>query len=174
MVEKLHSLLANNSFSSHDSQIVPKLCFPALVWTVWQERNNIIFCSKSKSWIWILLDTQKQIRARAIFLGLDVLPPFGAFRRIESPHLRKISAIPMESFDLFASGLLSCFFRHQNRDRSWIKTVVNENLFLGAASILGIANSKLAWWETRFIRWPFKSTVCGAWKNSTSLLCPVP
>lgn len=66
------SLRTRCDHSKEGNLTVARLCFPALVWIVWKERNHLLFRNSSKPLQCILKNILHQIRLRATFLGLDV------------------------------------------------------------------------------------------------------
>lgn len=60
------------------NKTIASLCFPAVVWTIWRERNNHIFGSNSRHWESTLQSTLQQIRARASYLNFETSAPLAA------------------------------------------------------------------------------------------------
>lgn len=54
------------------------LCFPAFIWSVWQERNYRIFINESKPWDKVLMHIVEQIRGKVSYLNLQISPTLEA------------------------------------------------------------------------------------------------
>lgn len=66
------SLLSCCDQSKEGNIILAKSCFPAFSWNIWQGRNIRFFQNKKSSWESILRRIMLQVRARAMFLNLDI------------------------------------------------------------------------------------------------------
>lgn len=72
-IEGMARFLLNNADQSREANTtLARLCFSALAWNIWRERNRRVFQSKSKPWEVVLKETLYHIRSRTIFLNLDV------------------------------------------------------------------------------------------------------
>lgn len=109
-----------------------KLCFTAFIWNVWKERNFCIFRSSSHPWQSTLHNILQQVRARAIYLNLDVsvsyaetwdLPP-----TFTSPATKDCTLIGNWNFFIWSQeGKSVGKLRSSQKQVAWIRSASEED-----------------------------------------------
>lgn len=79
-----------------------KLCFPALVWNIWSERNNRIFKGEMKSPDCPLHEIVHEVSSRASFLCIHVSDDLGTAWGLSTGHQQirlPLDSCTMDPFD---------------------------------------------------------------------------
>lgn len=95
IVENIPWLAASCDQAKKDNMTLAKLCYPAIMWNIWQEGCNRMFGNSRKPLQCILEDIASQIRCRAIFLNLDVSPALAASWNLPPPSIKHEQIIDM-------------------------------------------------------------------------------
>lgn len=132
-----------NSFGSlkHGDVTIDKLCFPALTWNIWRERNWRVFKSKERCWEFISQEIVNQIKTCIVYLNMDLSADIAAAGDLpqRSSIISKFCTPLCSNWDLFFFNQATCsraVLRGENSNILWYTKVSMYNAYEACIKIM--------------------------------------
>lgn len=162
-----------NSFGSlKDGDVtIAKLCFPALAWNIWRERNRRVFKSKERCWEFVPQEIVNQIKTHIIYLNMDLSADITAAWGLpqRSPIIYKIRQPFCNNWDLFIFNQATCYRAVLKGENNILRStqVSMDNTYEACIRIMKdtveIKEYIIILFHSKIIRNAIKDLVCSPW-----------
>lgn len=142
MVDMLRDFMSKCDQCREGNMTLSKLCFPAFIWNVWQERNNRIIRAAEHPYQSILKTILYQIKTKASYLNLDCSASISASWDIPARTLacnQNTSEKINGSWNFFISsqdGFSVGFIFDNQGSIIWSKSVLDDCIFKDACTLI--------------------------------------